>query len=294
MAQDNDTWTILKILEWTTDFFESKGLDTPRLDAEVLLSHTLDLKRIQLYAQFDRPLVDEELAAYRALIKRRAAREPVSHLCGKREFWSLDFQVNQHVLTPRPDTEVLIQESLDRIDDLDEPGLRIADIGTGSGAIAIVLTHERPDIEMWATDIDEHALQVAQKNAAHHGVDERITFLQGDLLEPLPDDGTAFDLIISNPPYIANTERPDLPPEVREYEPPQALFSGDDGLDHIRRLIPQAVDLLAPEGWLLFEIGHQQGAAVKELLQAHPLEDIAIRQDYGQRDRVARARRITS
>ncbi len=287
-------WTILKILEWTTQFFTEKGIDTPRLDAEVLLADTLDFQRIQLYARFDRPMADEELAHYRSLVKRRAAREPVSHICGHREFWSLDFQVDANVLTPRPDTEVLIQETLDRIAEFDDPSIRVADIGTGSGVIAVVLATEYPDLELWATDIDTDALDIARGNATAHDVDDRIHFAQGDLLDALPDDGAPFDIIVSNPPYIADDERDDLPPEVRDFEPPQALFSGDDGLDHIRRLIPESLSALRPGGWLIFELGHQQGAAVEELLREYPFDSIGIRRDFGERDRVAHARRQPS
>lgn len=282
-------WTILKILRWTTGFFEQRDIDAPRVDAEVLLAEVLGVERIELYAHFDRPLADDELAAYRQMVKRRAAREPTAYIVGHREFWGMRLQVDPRVLIPRPDTETLVRTALDHIQQGSE--MRVADIGTGSAAVAVALATQRPELHIAATDNDADALQVAAANVEAHGVDETVSLVEGDLLDPIGEQFKPLDFIVSNPPYVAEPERDELQPEVRDWEPTEALFAGEDGLDVIRRLIPAAFDALAPCGLLMFEIGYRQGEAVRELLEDAGYTDIAIVQDYGDRDRVAVGRR---
>ncbi len=282
-------WTILKILRWTTDFLGKNQSSSPRLDAELLLSQVLDLERIHLYTSFDRPMAPNELDAYRALVKRRASGEPCAYILGHREFWTLDLKVDPRVLIPRPDTETLVRSALDRIDQ--DSTARLVDIGTGSGAVALSIASERPALQIAATDIDDDALALAAENAEIHGLSERVSFHPGDLLEALNQDWTPLEFIVSNPPYIGESERANLSSQVREFEPTKALFAGEDGLDTIRRLIAQSFDSLGSGGHLLFEIGYKQGPAVRKLLQEAGFESIEIIQDYGDRDRVAAAQK---
>ncbi|RAL22287.1 peptide chain release factor N(5)-glutamine methyltransferase [Lujinxingia litoralis] len=285
-------WTILKILRWTTDFLGERGCDSPRVDAEILLGHALDLPRIQLYAQFDRPLIESELSAYRQMIKRRAAGEPVAYILGERGFWNITLKTDARALIPRPDTETLVEAALKLLPAPDaDQELRLADIGTGTGAIALALAAERPDLRVAATDISAETLGLAKENAELLDLSDRVSFFQGDLLQALPADWHALDMLVSNPPYIGESEREELMRDVRDFEPAAALFSGEDGLDILRRLIPASLDVLKPGAYLLLEIGYRQGAAVTGLLEDAGFKDIDILPDLGGRDRVARARR---
>lgn len=255
-----ETWTVLKLLKWTAEYFGSKGIDNGRLDAELLLAATLGLERIGLYLNFDRPLHGDELTAFRRLVERRARREPLAYILGRCEFWSLPFKVGPEVLIPRPDTETLVEAALK---DLPQGGTFL-DIGTGSGAIAIAIAHERPDVRGEGIDTSAAALELATANAASNGVAERICFRQGDLFAL---SGGPYAVIVSNPPYIASGELPELMPEVRDFEPHLALFAGADGLDCYRALIPAAMPLLNAGGELLVEVGATQAAAVAELFR---------------------------
>ena len=274
-----ERWTVLKILRWTAEYFESKGLPSGRLDAELLLADILELDRVGLYVQFERPLTPEELATYRSQIQRRAAHEPVQYILGETEFWSLPLQVSPDVLIPRADTEVLVEEALLRI----EGPASLLDVGTGSGAVALALAKEKPGLQVTALDCSAAALAVAQDNAARNGLAERVTFLQGDLAD-LPD--RRYDLVVSNPPYIAASEWETLMPEVREHEPRLALFGGQDGLDAYRHLARQSRQILEPGGWLLVEIGATQAEDVKALFSAAGLCACGIRNDYAGLPRV--------
>jgi release factor glutamine methyltransferase len=279
-----ETWTVLKILQWTADYFSGKGLDGGRRDAELLLCATLGTDRVGLYVQFDRPLEQGELADYRAKVVRRANREPVQYILGEKEFWSLPFAVSPAVLIPRPDTEVLIEEALR----VAPQARRILDVGTGSGAIAVALAHELPEAYVVATDISAEALAVAAANARRNDVAARVSLRQGDLA-CLPEG--PFDLIVSNPPYIPQADLAGLAPEVRDFEPRQALCGGADGLDCYRALTAQARERLAPGGWLLLEVGIDQASAVEQLLADAGLEERFHRQDYGGVPRVVGGRR---
>ncbi len=247
-----ESWTILKVIQWTTEYLRSKGFDQPRADAEVLLAHVLGLERVQLYINFDRPLAGEELARYRGLIRRRGAHEPTQYITGRQEFWSLDFEVTPAVLIPRPETEVIVEKALGIAGD--GPAL-VLDLGTGSGAIAVALAHEREGISVIAVDKSWPAIQVARKNAMRNGVAGRISFLVADLFEPLAAL-PLFDIIVSNPPYISDAEFLDLAPEISNYEPQVALRGGGDrGLLLIGKILEQFEARLKPGGSLLMEIG---------------------------------------
>lgn len=273
-------WTVLDVIRWTAARFAERGIASPRLDAELIVAHVLSLPRVQLYVQFDRPLSATELPDIRALIKRRQAGESVAYLVGKKEFWGLEFAVDARVLVPRPDTETLVEEARVRLEGVEAP--RIADIGTGSGALAVTLAKLRPDATVFASDISAAALEIARGNAERLGV--TVTFLEGDLAAPLAAHAP-FSLIVANLPYIPSADLAALPPEVR-VEPVLALDGGADGLDLVRRLVDAAPALLAPGGALALEIGAGQAAATAALLVAAGFVDPRTRQDLAGIDRV--------
>ena len=279
-----EPWTVVRILEWTAGYFREQGVESARLDAELLLAELLDLNRVGLYLQHDRPLSAAELTAYRALVKRRAAREPLAYILGKCEFWSLPMRVTPAVLVPRGDTEILVEEALAR---LVATG-RVLDIGTGSGAIAIAIAHERPQAQVEAIDVSAEALAVATANAGLNAVAGRIDFRLEDLAGLT---GGPYDLIVSNPPYIPEGERAGLMPEVRDHEPALALFAGADGLSAYRQLISQTPDRLVAGGWLLLEVGINQSEPVAALLRAAGLDEITVRDDYAGIPRVVCGRK---
>lgn len=258
-----DRWTVKRVLDWTISHLQQHGSDTPRLDAEVLLAHARGCRRVQLYTQYDTELTPAHRAAMRDLVKRRANAEPVAYLVGHREFFSLDFRVTPDVLIPRPETETLVVELIEAAREL--PSVRILDVGTGSGCIAVALAANLPQASVVAVDTSEPALAVARENAAKHGLAERIAFLHGDLFAPV-DPAARFDFIISNPPYVTEEEFATLAPDVRDHEPRSALVSGADGLDTIRRLIADAPKFLADGGRLLIEFDPRQANAVCGLI----------------------------
>lgn len=290
MTAQKASWTILEVLQWTTTRFQERGLGSPRLDAELLAAHAFGLTRVQLYTQFDRPLLAAELAGYRELVKRRQGGEPVAYITGRKEFWSLDLQVDRRVLIPRPDTETAVEEGIERLKERAAevpPGtLRLADVGTGSGAIALALAKTQAGAAVFATDVSPDALAVARGNAERLGL--AVNFLEGSLAEPLRALDR-FDLIVANLPYVCAGEIPRLSPEVRS-EPLLALDGGADGLDLVRRLVAEAPALLVPGGALVLEIGEGQAQATAELCRAAGLADVRIRADLGGIDRVVSGR----
>jgi release factor glutamine methyltransferase len=288
-----DTWTILNLIRWTDERFRKEGLDTPRLDAEVLLAATLGLDRVGLYTHFDQPVQPEELARFKKLIQRRLRREPVAYIVGQREFWSLPFIVTPDVLIPRPETEMLVREALSVLFHPEETCLkiRILELGTGSGAISVALAKELPAASLVATDLSEKALSVAEENARRNGVRERILFLQGDLFDPL-GKGSMFKLVVTNPPYIPRDFFPSLPPEVRDFEPRVALDGGKDGLAFFRRVLPRLGEYLSSGGWLMAEIGTGQDQQVRKIAEAAPdLEAYDFIPDLAGIKRVFKARK---
>lgn len=275
---EREIWTTLKVLNWTKGYLAEKGVENARLEAEWLLCSTLGLDRVGLYLNFDKPLTDAELAAYRSLVARRAKREPLQYILGSQEFCGLEFVVAPGVLIPRHDTEVLVEEALRRA----AAGCRILDIGLGSGCIAVALAARLPEALVCGVENSPAALAVARENADRHGV--RLEIFAGSLFEPLA--GERFDLIVSNPPYIPTGDIAGLAPEVRDFEPHTALDGGVDGLDFYRLFIPASVDHLATGGWLLVEVGINQAAAVRELFAQNGFSAIFAAQDPGGIDRV--------
>jgi release factor glutamine methyltransferase len=287
--QTPTVWTIRALLAWTTDFLKSKGFDEAKREAELLLAHVLGCKRIELIARFEDQPTDAERTKFRELITRRVGGWPVAYLLGTRDFHLLTFEVEPAVLIPRPDTETLVAEADRRLKPLAAP--EVLDLGTGSGCIAVSLAHQKKDARVTATDISPDALAVARRNAAKHGVAERVTFLQGDMFAPLPA-GSTFDLIASNPPYIAQSEFASLAPDVRDHEPRIALDGGPDGLAFYRRIANGVVSFLKPGGSLLLEIGWTQNDAVRGLLAERPeLEVGATLKDGGGHPRVVIAKK---
>jgi release factor glutamine methyltransferase len=276
----------------------TQGVETARLDAEVLLGHTLGTTRAGVYARLAAPLSPFQSAQFWRLVQRRARREPLSYLTGVREFWSLDFVVTQEVLIPRPETELLVETSLQLLAHASAPrkAARIVDLGTGSGCIAIALATELPNAEIWALDISPTALAIAQRNAQRHGVSERIHFRQSDLLAALADLSAPVDLIVSNPPYIVRSELPTLQPEVRNWEPQSALDGGEDGLTFYRRLSDEAQAYLHAGGWLVLELGAGQAPEVRALLHAQGQwrwSERFSKQDYAGHERVGVASKVS-
>lgn len=289
---NNEIWTIGRILKWTEQYFAQKGVESPRLDAEVLLSHVLDKERIYLYVHFDEPLQAEELSAYREMIKKRVAHVPVAYILGQKEFMGLTFAVTPATLVPRPDTEILVQTAIDELKKIagqqaaeSADCLRFADIGTGSGAICLSVLNFTENTAADTVDISPEARRVAEQNAASLELTGRITFHTGDLLEPIREK--KYTAILSNPPYIPRADIDTLAPEVRCKEPMTALCGGTDGLDFYRRLCAEAPQLLEAGGFMAFEVGIHQAEDVANLAKENPLiERTEIIKDYAGIDRV--------
>jgi release factor glutamine methyltransferase len=258
-----------------------------RLDAETLLLALLGKSNAWLLAHPDEPVAADEVSRYAEWVERRSLGEPVQYIVGEVEFYRLPFRVNRDVLIPRPETEHVVERTLALAAEFSAP--RILDVGTGSGAIAIAVAHERPDAVVTATDVSVAALEVAQQNARLNGLSERVRFLEGNLLEPVA--GEQFEIVVSNPPYVADRDRDSLAVEVRDFEPAQALFAGEDGLAICRRLIPAAHAALAAGGWIVLEIGYEQEASVRALLAEAGFEAIEFAADLQGIARVASARR---
>jgi len=324
---DAPPWTILRLLEWTRKFFESKGIDDARLEAELLLAHALQLERLQLYMQHNRVVAEPQLSAFRDLVKRRAQRVPTQYLLGEAYFRHLTLKVTPAVLVPRPETEILVDEALELIcpkkrpawkfergEFIDHraeaaqpellatsdrpappPAPRVLDLCTGSGCIALAIAAECPQATVVATDLSAEALAVARENAARCQLTDRVTFLEGDLfaaLAALAESDRVFDLVTANPPYIRESEMAELMPEVRDHEPRAALAAGPDGLDVIDRLLDGVAAHLAPGRSLLMEIGYNQATPLRErAAELRDLELVSIRKDLGGHERVVHLRK---
>jgi len=285
----DEVWTVGRLLTWTTEWLTAKGSDSPRLDAEVLLAHVRGCPRIALYTAFDEPVADGVRARFRELVSRRGGGEPVAYLVGSREFFSLPFAVTKDVLIPRPETEGLVVRAIDLFREAAAP--RIADVGTGSGAIAVAVAKRLLQATLVATDISAAALAVAADNAARHGVADRVSFVESDLLAA-PDLAGPWDAILSNPPYVREDEFASLPRDVRDHEPRSALVAGPTGVEVVERLARQAVERLAPGGWLLVEIGSAVAAAAEGVIAAVVgLEPAPTLKDLAGLPRIVQARR---
>lgn len=309
--------TIHQALIEASHCLKAAGIESARLDAEVLLCHVLKVDKARLYLNAESILNLDDERKFRALLMRRASREPIAYITGSKEFWSLEFVVTPDVLIPRPETELVVELALQHLRqrpesrhcnplpllspasrgrDCSEPvegikeGVRILDIGTGSGAIAVSLAKELPDAQIWATDSSAAALDIARVNIRRHGLESRIQLVEGDLFEPVTERTATFHLIVSNPPYIRTGELSDLAPEIRQWEPLTALDGGADGLGYYRRLIDEACNYLRVGGQVLVEIGADMAGAISELFQrAEDYDTAIVYQDTAGKDRVIAA-----
>ncbi|MFH1542345.1 MAG: peptide chain release factor N(5)-glutamine methyltransferase [bacterium] len=269
----SETWTIQRLLNWTTEHFKSNNLESARLETEILLAHALDLQRIQLYANFNREVQPHHLAIFRSYVERRLKNEPLAYIVGFQPFLGLDFEVNNHVLIPRPETEQLVELAIERVKGsslfTESPNPLILDIGTGSGCIAVSLAKYLPNAHVIGIDISEQALEIAKRNAVKHGVQDRCQFVVKNMLEKNVAETFRFphDLIISNPPYIRSADIETLEPNVKDWEPKQALDGGADGLDYIRALFHLIPKGLNPKGLIMFEFGIGQAKEILNLSQ---------------------------
>ena len=295
------TWTIQKLLNWIAGYLADKGIDSPRLSAEMLLSHVVGLKRIELYTQFDKPVTKQQLDELHNLTERAGRHEPIAYLTGKTEFYCLELQVSPDCVIPRPETELLVERAIEFLRAHTGRQL-VCDLCTGSGCIAIALARNYPDASIIATDISDSALAIAAKNIEKHQVKDRIKLLCGDLFDPLVpqldveklvlDSDRGFDLIVCNPPYVSAPEFEKLDRNVKDYEPKLALFAGVDGLDVYRRIIEKADPFLKPDAALMLEVGYRQGQAIRELLEkANCFAEITIEKDHHNNDRIAIAKK---
>ena len=281
------TWTIREVLDWATQDFTARGIDSPRLDAELLVAMAIGTDRVGLYLDLNRPLIGEELSAIRPLVARRRGREPVAYILGHRDFYGRRFKVTPAVLIPRPDTETLVEQALQCIP-RDAP-CKVLDVGTGSGAIAVTIAAERPLTTVTATDISEAALAVAAANAEQHEVASRVRFELADLL----GDAEPYDVIVSNPPYVARFQIDTLPPEIREHEPMTALEAGEEGLDVIKALLSATQPASVGGAQLLIEIGEGQSASVIDFATARTAwRLVGVHRDINRIERVVHLRRI--
>lgn len=291
----DEPWTIGRLLNWTTDFLRDRRAESPRLDAEVLLAHVRGCKRIELYTAFDEIASEEVRQRFRDLVKQRAAGMPVAYLVGQREFFSMPFEVSPDVLIPRPETELVVIRALDVAKQLPlterNDGIQIADVGTGSGILAVALAKRLGAAHVTAVDVSEAALAVARRNADRHGVGEQVEWFQSDLFDGVPAD-REFDLVVSNPPYIKTAEMEQLSPDVWRYEPHTALDGGVEGTTVIERLISQAGERLRPGGWFLMEISPTIVGRVETLVGQEPrLERRPTVKDLAGLPRVVQAQR---
>jgi release factor glutamine methyltransferase len=278
---------INSFLNWSQSQLAKAGVNSPRLDSEIILAHTLNLSRTDLWTQDERVLSESEKKIAKKNVERRLNREPVSLIIGHQEFWSLDFIVDGNVLTPRPETELVIETALNCIS---SHTARILDLGTGSGALAVTMAKEVPECKVSAIDIDPNALSIAKENAVRHGVADRIEFVCADLIKSTWSG--YFSIILSNPPYIKSAEIKKIMPEVQNYEPEKALDGGITGLAFYRAIIPKAIDRLEENGFLILEIGHDQADEVTALLNNFSCyQNIQVIQDYTGYDRVIKAQK---
>ena len=287
-----ETWTVLRMIRWSGQYLEEKGIRDGRRDAEHLLSETLGLARLDLYLQFDRPLTPEELAAYKPLLLRRAEREPLQHVLGHMAFRELELTVDRRALIPRPETEELVGAVLEWADGLGRSGLTALDVGTGTGAIALSLALEGPFERVVATDPSVEALELAARNREAADLEALVELRKGSFFDPVPP-GEEFDVVVSNPPYVAETDESGLEPEVREWEPRQALFAGSEGLAVLLPLIEGAPRVLRTGGLLALEMAPgQAGAVAAAVRRTKTFDEPRVRMDLAGRERILLAARL--
>jgi release factor glutamine methyltransferase len=292
---EGGTWTVRRILEWTSGFFKRKNVEPARLSAELVLAHVLECPRIKLYTGYEHELSEKQLAACRELVKRAGEQEPIAYLTGKASFFNLEFEVTRDVLIPRPDTETLVENVLQFVrhqGGFESP--RVLDLCTGSGCIAAAIAYHLKTAVVTATDISPAAVEIARKNVERLGLAGRVLVEQGDLFEPLEKmvDVQPFNLIVSNPPYIPTAQIQTLDRSVKDYEPLAALDGGPDGLVIHRRILGEAPARLVAGGRIYLEIAFDQGELATRVLAEHgAFDEVQILKDFGGRDRVITARR---
>lgn len=279
--------TVLEIIKKTTEYFAGKGIESARLNAELLIGHALGRKRMQLYMEFERPLAEAELEKIRPLVRRRAGHEPLQYIIGETEFHGLKLKVDRRALIPRPETELLVEHVATAA--AAAPARRILDLGTGTGAIALALARLLPEASVTAVDRSAAALELARENAAGSDLAERVTFLDSDWFQGVPPE--AYDIVVSNPPYLTAEETAQTAPEVRNFEPLDALTAADDGMADLARIVAEAPRFLAPGGLLALETGTAQHARLKSLCAGAGFTAVQSLQDLTGRDRFILARR---
>ena len=287
----NETWTIQKLLNWVTEYLTAKGIESPRLSSELLLCHVLELKRIDLYTQFNKQVPQQQLNQLHDLVKRAGSYEPVAYLTRKTEFYSLELDITADCMIPRPETELLVQRAIEFL--RTRSGVQyVCDLCTGSGCIAVAIAKNFPDARITATDISAAALAVAARNVEKYRLKEQVRLLCGDLFESVIKqlDVSQFDLIVCNPPYVSTSEYEKLDKNIKDYEPQSALLAGEDGMDIYRRIVKEVDKFLKPGAALMLEIGYAQGSAVQDLLeQTSAFIDIKIEKDFHDNDRIVNA-----
>ncbi len=288
-------WTIASILDWTKDYFTKHGIETPRLESEILLAHSLGLKRLNLLIQHERELKEPELAGFKQLILRRVKKEPTAYITGSKPFMALEFIITKAVLIPRPETEHIVEAIIDITKDDAElsskPAISLLDIGTGSGALAVSAAHYLKNANITAVDISESALEIASQNAKKHSLEDRISFIKSDIFSNLQLDQT-FDIIVSNPPYIPTAEIASLQNEIKDHEPMSALDGGPDGLSFYRRIIGESGKRLNPKGYLVLEIGFGMAEDIKNMMNESGIfEPAKLIRDYAGIERVVIGKR---
>jgi len=282
------TWRVLELINWTTGYLEEKGFDSPRSDVEWMLGAVLECSRVRLYTDFEKPLTPDELQRFKTFLKQRLDHQPVQYIVGETEFMGMPFTVNPSVLIPRPETELLVEQAVEWLRERPEDRRKVLDVGTGSGCIAVSIAALVPDCQVVAVDISSRALQVARENAERNGVTDRLRFRELDVLRESPD-GAPYDLVASNPPYVGQDEFPDLDPEIRKYEPEEALAAGD-GLLFYRRFATTATGWLQPDGLLLLEIGgSHQAEPVISLFSGPGWKSVTVSRDYNDQGRILKA-----
>ncbi|MDZ7724730.1 MAG: peptide chain release factor N(5)-glutamine methyltransferase [candidate division KSB1 bacterium] len=287
--QKKKDWTVLQLLDWTVNYLLEKKFDQARLNTERLLAHALDLSRIELYTNFDRPLTSDELAAFKALLKRRLTHEPLQYIIGSTEFMSLPFFVNPDVLVPRPETEVMVEHIMQYCENRFQPeeNVHILDVGTGSGCIAVSLAHYIPNARVTAVDDSEKALETAEKNAEYNHVE--VHFQELRCLKPWPVDYlNSFHIVVSNPPYVSYQEFEQLPPEIKDFEPKRSLLGGNDGLEFYRQFSNILPTLLFDNSVAFFEIGEKQASSVSHIFSDAGFQNIQVMDDLAGKNRIVK------
>lgn len=287
----SEEWTVGRLLTWTRDFLRRKGIDQPQLCAQLLLAHALECERLELYLQFEATPEQGQLDALRELVRRASQGEPIAHLIGQKEFFSLTIRVSPDVLIPRPETETLVETVVDVVRTSDRPVGRILELGTGSGCVAVALATQLADVKLIATDVSAEALKVAEDNVIEHGLADRVELRQGNLFEAPAGELDRFDVILANPPYVKTDDLTGQSADVARCEPRIALDGGADGLDVIRRIVAESPDRLAEGGWLALEVGYDQADQVRDLFQAAGFDQVRAVKDGLGHERVVVGRR---